>query len=127
MPCRVRLTLPLLVCTIFLHGACSHSGNGIGAQITGGDPHRGAVAIRRYGCDTCHVIPGVPGARGLVGPTLAGIGSRTYLGGQLANTSGNLQQWIRTPREIVPHTAMPDTGVTPSDGRDIAAYLYTLQ
>jgi len=35
--------------------------------------------------------------------------------------------WIRHPRDVEPRTVMPDTGVTEADGRDIAAYLYTLR
>jgi cytochrome c len=97
------------------------------ALSTGGDPNRGADAIRRYGCDTCHTIPGVPTAHGAVGPPLTAVGIRTYLGGEIVNTPANMQRWIRHPREIEPRTAMPDTGVTEADGRDIAAYLYTLR
>ena len=37
---------------------------------TGGDAERGRAALRRYGCDACHLIPGVRGADGLVGPSL---------------------------------------------------------
>lgn len=49
-----------------------------------------------------------------------------YLAGQLPNTPTNMQQ-IQDPREHEPHSAMPDTGVTDADARDIAAYLYTLR
>jgi cytochrome c1 len=62
-----------------------------------------------------------------VGPPLTSIGSRTYLAGELPNTPANMMQWIRHPREAEPRTAMPDTGVTDGDARDIAAYLYTLR
>jgi hypothetical protein len=36
-------------------------------------------------------------------------------------------RWIREPRSIDEKTTMPETGVTLQDGRDIAAYLYTLR
>jgi cytochrome c1 len=36
-------------------------------------------------------------------------------------------RWIQHPREIERGTAMPEMGVTESDARDIAAYLYTLR
>jgi cytochrome c len=36
-------------------------------------------------------------------------------------------RWIRDPRAVDSLTAMPNTGVTPADARDIAAYLYTLR
>jgi cytochrome c2 len=94
-------------------------------QLTGGDAARGRLAIRHYGCGSCHQIDGVAGADGVVGPPLDGIGSRVYLAGVLANTPANLTRWIQSPREVDPRTAMPDVGVSPEDSRDIAAYLYT--
>jgi cytochrome c len=97
------------------------------AEMTGGDPAQGPQALRRYGCQSCHVIPGVAGAHGLVGPPLDRMGSRTYVAGQLANTPENLMHWIRFPRDVNPRTAMPETGVTVEDARHIAAYLYTLR
>lgn len=96
-------------------------------QLTGGDPERGKLAIRRYGCGACHTIPGVPGAFATVGPPLDKIAMRSYLAGRLTNTPENLMRWIRNPRSIDPRTAMPEMGVTERDGRDIAAYLYTLK
>lgn len=97
------------------------------AAMTGGSPARGKEVIRRYGCAACHSIPGVAGARGQVGPPLDGIANRTYLAGQLNNTPENLIRWIRDPQSIAPGTAMPEMGVTEQDGKDIAAYLYTLR
>jgi cytochrome c1 len=76
---------------------------------------------------TCHTIPGVREARALVGPPLIQIASRMYLAGHVPNTPANMIAWIRHPRDAEPHTAMPDTGVTEADARDIAAYLYTLR
>jgi cytochrome c len=97
------------------------------AEMTGGEPSRGKDVIRRYGCSTCHTIPGVEGARGQVGPSLEGIASRAYLAGKLPNTPPNMLKWIREPQEVQPGTAMPELGVTEQDGKDIAAYLYTLR
>jgi cytochrome c1 len=97
------------------------------AAMTGGDPERGRVAISAYGCGTCHVVPGVRGARGLVGPPLTNIASRVYLAGRVPNTPANMQLWIQRPHAIDEKTAMPETGVTDSDARDLAAYLYTLR
>lgn len=96
-------------------------------QLTGGEPERGKAAIQRYGCGTCHNIPGVPGAVASVGPPLDKIANRTYLAGRLINTPQNMLKWIRVPQSIDPKTAMPDMGVNDRDGRDIAAYLYTLK
>ena len=96
-------------------------------ELTGGDPAAGREAIRTYGCDTCHTIPGVLTADSSVGPPLSQLASRTYLAGRIENTPENLVRWIRFPRSVDEHTAMPNTGVTERDGRNIAAYLYTLR
>ena len=83
--------------------------------------------MSKYGCDSCHTIPGIRGANALVGPPLDRIGARMYLAGRLPNTPENMLLWIRTPQQVDPKNAMPDTGVTNEDARDIAAYLYTLR
>jgi cytochrome c2 len=93
--------------------------------VVGGDPERGAQAFRQYGCGSCHTVDGVPGAAGLVGPPLGGIGARAYVAGVLTNTPENLARWIRSPQEVDSLTAMPDLGVTAGVARDIAAWLYT--
>ncbi len=108
-------------------GACGGDDVAKAAAMTGGDPEKGKAAIRRYGCQVCHSIRGVEGARGQVGPALDTIGSRSYLAGQLPNNPENLIRWIRDPQSVAPGTAMPDMGVTEEDSKDIAAYLYTLR
>ena len=94
--------------------------------LTGGNPKRGKIAIRNYGCGTCHRIPGIYGANGVVGPPLEGVGTRSFLAGMLPNTPENMMRWVRKPQDVNPRKVMPDVGVTESDARDIAAYLYTL-
>ena len=96
-------------------------------SMTGGDPHRGRAAITRYGCSTCHTIPGVRGATALVGPPLDRIASRSYIAGVMPNTPDNMIRWIENPPGVDKMTAMPNLGVTDSDARDIASYLYTLK
>lgn len=97
------------------------------ARLTGGDPGKGPALIRKYGCAACHTIPGIEGARGMVGPPLNGIASRTYLGGQLPNSAENMMRWIENPQGIERGTAMPNLGVSNTEARHIAAYLYTLR
>jgi cytochrome c2 len=98
------------------------------SKLTGGGNARwGRVEIRKYGCNTCHTISGVPGARGLIGPPLTGVRDRYYIAGELVNTPENMMRWIQHPHQVEPHTLMPEMGVTESDSRDIVAYLYTLQ
>jgi cytochrome c oxidase assembly factor CtaG len=95
--------------------------------FTSADPDHGKALIRKYGCPACHVIPGIAGADGLVGPPLRGIASRVYIAGVVPNSPDAMVIWLQHPQVIDPLTAMPDVGVTPSDAQDIAAYLYTLR
>jgi cytochrome c len=88
---------------------------------------RGKNAIEHYGCPTCHTIPGIRGANGLVGPSLDRIASRTYIAGVLQNTHTNMLKWIQDPPSIDNKTAMPKLQVSDTEARDIAAYLYTLK
>jgi cytochrome c len=99
----------------------------VARALSGGDPARGRLAIRRYGCGTCHEIPGVGAATGHVGPPLTALGVRIYLAGRLPNTPDHLVDWIRRPQSVEPGNVMPDMGVTAGDATDIAAFLYTLR
>ena len=92
--------------------------------ITGGEPDRAPALMIRYGCGGCHAIPGVPGADGRVAAPLGGLRERVYVGGVARNTADNLVAWIVDPRAMSPRTAMPATGITPAEARDVAAYLY---
>ena len=107
--------------------ACDRASGDQGLMLSNVDVDRGRVAIRKYGCGSCHMIPGIGGADKLVGPPLGGIASRVYIGGVLANEPDNMIKWIENPPAVDPKTAMPNVGVTPRDARDIAAYLYTLR
>ena len=95
-------------------------------QVPGGDPRRGADAIERIGCGACHVIPGIRGASGTVGPPLTDFSHRGYIAGELPNNGDNLVRWIMDPREVEPSTDMPDLDIGETEARDIAAYLFTL-
>jgi cytochrome c2 len=80
--------------------------------------------MRRYGCGGCHTIPGVPGADGMTGPPLSGLIHRVYIGGVASNSPDHLIQWIVAPQKLSPHSAMPATGISEAQARDVAAYLY---
>lgn len=94
---------------------------------TGGDAERGKELIGSYGCGACHIVPGIQGARGLVGPPLLYFSQRTMVAGELPNTPENLARWIQHPKSVEPKTAMPDLGLSIEQANDIAAYLYTLR
>ena len=125
----VKLAAVLLVgCVLLLVASCQQAQIERKAEaMTGGSVRRGVDAINRYGCATCHTIPGVPGATALVGPNLQQVASRMYLAGVLPNTPDNMIRWIQHPRDVDPLTAMPNLNVTDADARDIASYLYTLK
>jgi cytochrome c2 len=96
----------------------------VARAITGGDPARAEAYAIRYGCGGCHAIPGLAGADGQVGPPLAGLRKRVYVGGVLRNTPENLIGWIVQPQAYSPNSAMPPTGISEAEARDVAAYLY---
>lgn len=94
-------------------------------RLTGGDPDRGEAAIGKYGCGACHQIPGIPGARGRVGPSLKGVAGRIMLAGEISNSPANMTLWVQHPQLVEPGTDMPELGMSDQEARDIAAYLYT--
>jgi len=91
-----------------------------------GNSDIGAVRIQQAGGGSCHIIPGIRNADGLVGPPLNHMGRRIFIAGLLRNTPGNMVTWLRDPQRIVPGNAMPDMGLTEQQAHDIATYLYTL-
>lgn len=117
----------IMVAAVCLLAGCDSESQRDAAVMTGGDLKRGASQIYRYGCGSCHSIPGISGAQGRVGPSLAGLGSRIYVAGSLANQPANLVHWIQDPHSVNEKTVMPNLGVTPHDAADIAAYLYSLR
>ena len=92
-----------------------------------GSPSHGAALIAEKGCGACHTIPGIEGAKGLVGPPLTLMGRRTFVAGLLRNTPQNLAAWVLEPQRFVPGNAMPSTGLTESEALDVAAYLETIR
>ena len=118
----MRLTAVLALCAAL--AACEKP-----APLTGvtGDPERGKLLLRQYGCGACHTIPGVAAAKGNVGPPLDAISQRVYLAGMLPNTPANMARWIRMPQEIDPRTVMPNLQVPEPHAQDMVAYLYRLR
>jgi len=123
----VAVAIAALVATLVLAIEASLRRNeqqqSIAVRLTGGDPGRAPVALRRYGCAGCHTIPELPGAAGKVGPSLSGLSQRLYIGGVLRQTPANLIAWIENPRAFSERTSMPVTGITHEEARDVAAYL----
>src|SRR6185312_13621907 len=93
MPLRASMRLSLLSFSLML-AAC---GSVQTTAPTGGASDAGARALTRYGCGSCHTIPGIVGAHGKVGPSLDGVAGRSYIAGQLSNQPSNLERWIEHP------------------------------
>jgi cytochrome c2 len=86
-----------------------------------------AKALIAANCNACHLVPGVSGANGRVGPPLAGIANRQILAGHFANTPDNLANWIEHPQQMLPGDAMPEMGLSHEQAQTVATYLYTLE
>jgi cytochrome c2 len=94
---------------------------------TGGNPDRAAPLLQHYGCTGCHVIPGIRNASGQVGPDLGDVARRVYVAGVITNTPEHLIRFIVDPQSIDPDAAMPRTGISADEARDVAAYLYSIR
>jgi len=128
MPKSRELFLGGTLAVLILWTACQGGNASKPAVVyTGGDPARGRLVIDHYRCGACHVIPGVPHADGLVGPPLMLFARRTYIAGELPNSTANLVRWVRAPQSVEPKNAMPTLGLSEQEARDVAAYLYTLR
>jgi len=89
----------------------------------------GLLLVQQKGCVGCHVIPGVPGATGTLGPSLDGVASRpTIAGGAIPNNGpDDLKRWVLDPPALKPGTVMPKLGLSDDEATSIADYLETLR
>jgi cytochrome c2 len=93
-----------------------------------GSAARGPQLAAQYGCNVCHVIPGVAGPQGSLGPSLQGLASRLAISeGAVQNTPANLVQFIQNPASLNPQSSMPPMAIPENDAKDLAAYLLTLK
>lgn len=122
--CACAVALVLLSMSL---AACEEAEIAQEFRVVNGDPQSGVDLIRQYGCPSCHTIPGISGADGIVGPPLDLFARRVYIAGVFPNTPDNLVRWIMEPPDMVPETAMPDMNIPEDQARHIAAYLYTLR
>jgi cytochrome c1 len=122
-PMAVVLTLAVAAALGWKYGQVDKQKTRMAAALVRGDPSHGPALILRYGCAGCHDIEGVPGPKGQVGPSLTEIGKRVFIAGRLENTPQNLVRWIQDPKTVDPNTAMPRTGISEAEARDVAAYL----
>jgi cytochrome c2 len=93
--------------------------------VPNGDSSRGQRLIERYGCGSCHSIPGIERANGRIGPSLDDFRDIRTIAGEIPNNPENAIRWVRDSKKIEPGTIMPDFDMSERDARDIVAYLYS--
>ena len=97
------------------------------SSCSGNQADSGQAALTRLECGACHVIPGITGARGQVGPPLDMYSRRVYIAGKFPRDEALLARWIADAPSLSPGTAMPKIDMTPDEARAIAVYLYSLK
>ena len=97
------------------------------AAPAAGDANRGKQLMEQYGCNSCHIVPGIEGAKGMIGPSLEHVASRPVIATKIPNSQANMTAYILNPQMTNPENVMPNLAVKPDEARDIVAYLYTLK
>ena len=89
----------------------------------------GLALVQLKTCGACHIIPGVPGASGAVGPNLTGVASRPTLAGGVVPHGGpdDMKRWLLDPPAAKPGTQMPKLGLSDDEATRITAFLETLR
>ncbi|MEP7176438.1 MAG: cytochrome c oxidase subunit II [Gemmatimonadales bacterium] len=96
------------------------------AQQGTGDPAyaAGEKLFLAKGCVGCHSLNAANAPKGMIGPNLANVGSRSYIGaGSFKNTDENLARWIQNPQLMKEGVLMPNLGVKPDEAKSLVAYL----
>ena len=76
------------------------------------------------GCVGCHSLVAVDPPKGMIGPNLANVGARSYIGaGSFKNTDEKLARWIQNPQAMKQGVLMPNLGVKPDEARSLVAFL----
>lgn len=119
--------LSLAACNSHEPAATTSSQTAAPAPGGAGDAARGKQLIAQYGCQTCHVVPGVEGLGGTMGPSLQGFGTHPQIVRKVPNDQTTLAAFLQNPQAVDPQTAMPNLGISAADARDLAAFLHTLK
>ena len=85
---------------------------------------RGRLIADAAGCAACHALPGIDWPQGRAGADLTAFDGRGPIAGALPNTPANLAAFVRNAPGTKPGSTMPAMPITPSEARDVAAYLY---
>lgn len=121
---RLRHAVPG-VALVALAAGLAGCGRGTNEPAVASAPRLNAKhLIEYYGCGACHVIGGIDGADGHVGPPLTNFASSyRMIVGKLPNTPENVARWIHDPQKYVPGSDMPVLGIGMKGSLAIAAYL----
>ncbi|HWE64102.1 MAG TPA: cytochrome c oxidase subunit II [Chloroflexota bacterium] len=97
------------------------------ATPAGGPAARGAQLFSQLSCASCHAIFGTPYHQ-RIGPDLTHVGSRqTLAAGRLMNTVAGMSEWLTDPQVYKPGTLMPDAQLSPTEVKELTAYLESLK
>jgi cytochrome c oxidase subunit 2 len=84
----------------------------------------GEKLFQAKGCVGCHSLTAVNAPKGMIGPNLANVGARSYIGaGSFKNTDETLARWIQNPQAMKVGVLMPNLGVTPEEAKSLVAFL----
>lgn len=84
----------------------------------------GMKLFQTKGCIGCHTSSAMTPMKGMVGPNLSGIGSRTMIAaGWLPNTDENLKRWLHDPQAIKQGVGMIIPKLTDAEVNSLVAYL----
>jgi len=76
------------------------------------------------GCVGCHSLQAANAPKGMIGPNLANVGARSFIGaGSFKNSDENLARWIQNPQAMKEGVLMPNLGVTAEEAKSLVAYL----
>jgi len=85
------------------------------------------AVMRAKGCAACHIIPGIPEARGTMGPTLKGLSKRKRIVARtLTNNDKNMRRWLKNPKAAKSDTMMPNVGLTDDEIEILVAHFQSL-
>jgi mono/diheme cytochrome c family protein len=85
---------------------------------------RGRAVVAASGCVACHAFPDIAWPKGRAGPALVAFDGKGPIAGALPNTPDNLAAFVRNAPAAKPGSPMPAMPISPSEARDVAAYLY---
>jgi mono/diheme cytochrome c family protein len=103
-------------------------------ETAGADLGKGRQLLDTKGCGSCHVFSGVAAIAPSAAPAMDG--NEFERGHRLAPdlrftrermTAAKLTAWLTDPRAVKPDTPMPKIALSPTDVRDLAAYLLDVE